>query len=149
MYILKEKNEAFDIFQTFQAQAESQTGQKLLCLHIDNGGEYDSNRFNQFCKELGIRRQYTVPYTPEQNGIAECRNRTLQEMARAMIKQAGLSTPYWVEAVTAANYLLNRLPSKAVPGSTHLMSSGGAGSLVFLIFGFLDPVPTFTFQNQS
>ena len=60
---------------------ENQTGWKLKCLRTDNGGEFKSN-------ERGIRREYTAPYSLEQNGIAERMNRTIQE--RVVVKIFGL-----------------------------------------------------------
>ena len=58
---------------------ENQTGRKLKCLRTDNGGEFKSDEFVKFYRERGIRREYTAPYSPEQNGIAERMNQTIQE----------------------------------------------------------------------
>ena len=58
---------------------ENQTGRKLKCLRTDNGGEFKSEEFVKFCRERGIRREYTAPYSPEQNEIAERMNWTIQE----------------------------------------------------------------------
>jgi transposase InsO family protein len=56
-------------------------------LRTDRGGEYISNEFQSFCKESGIRKQFTARYTPQQNGVAERKNRTIMEMARSMLKE--------------------------------------------------------------
>ena len=58
---------------------EHQFGRKLKCLRTDNEGEFKSEEFVKFCQERGIRREYTTPYSPEQNGIAERMNKTIQE----------------------------------------------------------------------
>ena len=77
----------------------------------DNGGEYDSNQFKEFCSENGIRMIKTVPGTPEQNGVAERMNRTLNERARCMRIQSGLPKVFWADAISTAAYLINRGPS--------------------------------------
>ena len=64
---------------------ENKTGRKLKCLRTDNGGEFKSEEFVKFCQERGIRREYTAPYSPEQNRIAERMNRTIQERIVSML----------------------------------------------------------------
>eukprot|EP01018_Ginkgo_biloba_P003117 Gb_13352 [translate_table: standard] len=81
VYFLKEKSEAFMKFVEFRAMEERQSGYKLRILHSDNEGEYISNKFKDFYRKVGIQKQYTTPYTPQQNGIIERKNRTIQEMA--------------------------------------------------------------------
>ncbi|XP_022849751.1 uncharacterized protein LOC111371808 [Olea europaea var. sylvestris] len=66
----------------------------------------------------GIKRQLTVSRTPQQNGVAERKNRTIVEMARSMLKGKGLPNLYWAEAVNTAVYILNRSPTKAVRNKT-------------------------------
>ena len=61
---------------------ENETGKKLKCLRSDNGGEYCSHEFEDYCSTNGIRRQKTVPRTPQENGVAERMNRTIMERAR-------------------------------------------------------------------
>jgi hypothetical protein len=58
---------------------KNQTDRKLKCLQSDNGGDYKSDEFIQFCRERGIRREFSAPYGPEQNGVAERMHRTIQE----------------------------------------------------------------------
>eukprot|EP00253_Pinus_taeda_P006975 PITA_06975 len=65
-------------------------------------------------RENGIRKQFTARYTPQQNGVAERKNRTILDMARSMLKAKHLPHEYWAEAVTCAVYILNRCPTKAV-----------------------------------
>eukprot|EP01018_Ginkgo_biloba_P016798 Gb_10865 [translate_table: standard] len=78
VYFLKEKFKAFMKFIEFRVMAERQSGYKLRILSSNNGGEYISNEFKDFCKKVGIQKQYTTPYTPQQNGIIERKNRTIQ-----------------------------------------------------------------------
>ncbi|GKB26599.1 retrovirus-related pol polyprotein from transposon TNT 1-94, partial [Tanacetum coccineum] len=87
-------------------------------LRTDNGGEFCSKVFDTFCEHQGIHRELTSPYTPEQNGIAERKNRTVMEMARSMLKEKKLPDNLWAEAVATAVYLLNLSPTEAVLNRT-------------------------------
>eukprot|EP00253_Pinus_taeda_P036051 PITA_36051 len=69
------------MFLAFKAFVEKQSGHQILKLRSDNGGEYVNNKFINFCIEHGIQMQHNVPYTPQQNGVAERKNHTLKEMA--------------------------------------------------------------------
>ena len=80
---------------------------------IDNGGEYTSTEFQDFLKEKGIRHETTVPHSPQQNGVAERMNRTLQEAALSMTLHAGLSKAFCAEAVCNAAYVRNRVITTA------------------------------------
>ena len=64
---------------------ENQLDKKIKVLRTDRGREYLSNQFKELCNEKGIERQLTIPYTPQQNGVAERRNRTLLEIVRSMM----------------------------------------------------------------
>ncbi|KAL4378842.1 hypothetical protein GQ457_02G039300 [Hibiscus cannabinus] len=86
IYVLKEKSEALAKFKEFKAMAEKQSGQYIKILRSDRGGEYTVKIFEDFCKEHGIIHQLTVRYTPQQNGVAERKNRTILDMARSMVK---------------------------------------------------------------
>ncbi|KAJ4772132.1 polyprotein [Rhynchospora pubera] len=110
--------ETFEHFKKFKAYAEKQTEKKLKVLRSDRGGEYQSIEFQKFCEAEGIHHELTVPYTPEQNGVAERKNRTIVEMARSMLKTKGLPNLFWAEAVATAVYLLNLSPTKAVMNKT-------------------------------
>ncbi|KAA0032275.1 Integrase, catalytic core [Cucumis melo var. makuwa] len=90
----------------------------IKSLRSDRCGEFLSNNFNHFCKEHGIHRELTTPYTPEQNGVAERKNRTVVEMARSMLQMKGLLNDFWAEAVSTSIYLLNISPTKAVMNKT-------------------------------
>ena len=98
--------------------ATNVTGKRIKILRCDNGGEYTSRIFDDYLKSKGIQRQFSVPRTPEKNGVSERMNRTIQEMARSMIHGAGLSDIYWAEAVLTAVIIRNRSPKKAVQRMT-------------------------------
>ncbi|WVZ24220.1 hypothetical protein V8G54_002764 [Vigna mungo] len=84
----------------------------------DGGGEFNSGNLNEFCADRGITHEVTAPYTPQHNGLVERRNRMILDMVRCMIKGKGLPNYLWGEAVSTSVYLLNRCPTKALPGST-------------------------------
>uniref|UniRef100_A0A8D8QIU2 Copia protein n=1 Tax=Cacopsylla melanoneura TaxID=428564 RepID=A0A8D8QIU2_9HEMI len=111
--LMKNKSDAFECFQNYVAEAESQFNLKISRLRCDNGGEYKSNHFTHFCMEKGIKLEFTMPYTPEQNGVSERFNRTIVEKARAMLLEAKCGKELWGEACMAACYVINRIPTSA------------------------------------
>ena len=86
---------------------ETETGLKVKCLRSDNGGEYIDGGFSEYCTVQGIRMEKTIPGTPQQNGVAELMNRTLNECLRSMRLHAGLPKTFWADAVSIAAYLIN------------------------------------------
>ena len=116
--LLKGKGEAFDKFQKFKAVVELETKAKIKCFRTDRGGEFTSTEFNEFCERSGIVRHLTAPYSPQQNGIVERRNRTLLEMTRSLLKHVSLPLHLWGEAVRHATYLINRVGTKALTDQT-------------------------------
>jgi transposase InsO family protein len=91
VYLLKLKRKFFDKFLAYKALVENQYGHQIQRSIIYNGGEYVNNNFTSYCTTLGIQMQQTIPYTPQQNGVVERKNRTLKEMANCMIQSKGLS----------------------------------------------------------
>eukprot|EP00253_Pinus_taeda_P019794 PITA_19794 len=118
VYFLKHKSDVFSIFQKFKTLVEKESGCNIMTLRTDNGGEFCSSAFSNFCDTHGIKRQLTTPYTPQQNSVVECRNRTVVEMARSMLQHRSVSNKFWAEAVFTVVYLLNRSPTQAVKGKT-------------------------------
>jgi hypothetical protein len=115
---MKTKGQVFSRFQEFKALVENQTGKKIRVSRSDNGGEYTSKKFMEFYAREGIRRELTVPYNPQQNGVAERKNRAIVGAARAMLHDQGLPLFLWAEACYTAVYLQNRSPHKAVGSMT-------------------------------
>jgi transposase InsO family protein len=85
IFFTKTKGQVFSRFQEFKALVENETGKKIRVPRIDNGGEYTSKDFMDFCVGEGIKRELTVPYNPQQNGVAERKNRVIVGAARAML----------------------------------------------------------------
>ena len=86
IYLLSIKAEALKFFKRFRVMAEAEVNRKLKCARSDRGGEFLSTEFILYCEENGILRQLTTPYTPQQNGVVERRNRTIMGLVRSMLK---------------------------------------------------------------
>lgn len=87
---IKNKNDVLTAFKKYKIAAETLTGRKIKALQSNKGREYCNKEFDQFLEQNGIARRLLTPYTPQQNGIAERKNRTLVEMARCMMRQANV-----------------------------------------------------------
>ena len=118
VYVLKHKSEVFSKFKEWKSLVENLYDRKIKTLRSDNGGEYTSIEFEDFLKNEGIRHEKTIPKTPEQNGVAERKNRTLVEAVRTMIADSNLSKTFWGEALSTAVYVQNRSPTTALNGIT-------------------------------
>ncbi|RLM64518.1 hypothetical protein C2845_PM16G23290 [Panicum miliaceum] len=138
IYPIKEKSEALDKFKEFKAEVENQHNLKIKVVRSDRGGEYYgrhtpygqvSGPFARFLTEQGIVAQYSMSGDPQQNGVAERRNRTLMDMVRSMIGYSTLPVSLWMEALKTAVYILNRVPSKAVPKTPYELWTGKIPSL--------------------
>ena len=116
--MLQCKSDALETFKHFKNLAETEKGMKVKTLRSDRGGEFTSDEFTNFCLKHGIKRQLTAPYSPQQNGVVERKNRTVVSMVRAMLKAKDLPRELWGEAVNTAVYILNRASSKALQGQT-------------------------------
>jgi transposase InsO family protein len=114
IYFLKTKDEVFIKFKEFKALIENLSERKIKILRSDNGGEYTSKEFVNFCKDVGIKRELTTPYNPQQNGVAERKNRTILEAVKTMIHDQDLPMCLWVEATMTAVYVQNRLSHSAL-----------------------------------
>jgi hypothetical protein len=124
IYLIKERLEALDKFNIFKAEVENQHNLKIKIVRSDRGGEYYgrhtpygqvSRPFAKFLQENGIVAQYSTPSEPQQNEVAEKRNRTLMDMVRSMISYSTLPISLWMETLKTAIHILNRVPSKSVP----------------------------------
>ena len=115
---MRAKSEAFGAFKRFKAWAENMLELKIKWLRIDKGGEYMSNEFEEFLDSCGIKRQFTTRNRPQQNGVAERTNRTLDERITAMLEESGLPKSFWAECMSALVHTWNCCPTSAVPKVT-------------------------------
>ncbi|GKU96956.1 hypothetical protein SLEP1_g10137 [Rubroshorea leprosula] len=102
------KLEALAAFKNFKVLAENEVGRSIKVLWIDHGGEFNSKEFADFCEFNDIKRQLTVAYTPQQNGVYEKRNRTIMNMVRSLMSKSSLPKEFWPEAVNWSVHILNR-----------------------------------------
>ncbi|GKB59273.1 ribonuclease H-like domain-containing protein [Tanacetum coccineum] len=102
-------DETSGILKTFITEIENQLDYKVKVIRSDNGTEFKNNVMNQFCGMKGIKREFSVSRTPQQNGVAEKKNRTLIKAVRTMLVDSKLPTTFWAEAVNTACYVLNRV----------------------------------------
>ncbi|KAI3672949.1 hypothetical protein L6452_39053 [Arctium lappa] len=109
VYFLRTKDETSGLIKSFILRIENQTNQRVKVIRSDNGTEFKNLDLNTFCEEKGIERQYSVHRTPQQNGVAERRNRTLIEAARSLLADSKLPITFWAEAVNTACYVQNRV----------------------------------------
>lgn len=121
-FFIKEKSEVSDVFQRFYKLIKTQFHSKIQIFRSDNGKEFFNQNLESFFEKKGIVHQSSCVYTPQQNGIAERKNRHLLEIARALFFTTKVSKSFWGEAVLHATYLVNRLPSKVLGFKTPLQS---------------------------
>ena len=86
---MKQKREVFDHFQRFKAEVEKATGRHVRCLLSDGGKEYFSDEFTAYLQKEGIKREFSCRHIPQQNGVAERKNRHIVEVVRAMMRKGG------------------------------------------------------------
>ncbi|GKB43245.1 putative ribonuclease H-like domain-containing protein [Tanacetum coccineum] len=109
VFFLATKDETSGILKSFITGVENLIDQRVKVIRCDNGTEFKNKEMNQFCERKGIKREFSVARTPQQNGVAERKNRTLIEAARTMLADSKLPTTFWAEAVNTACYVQNRV----------------------------------------
>ena len=108
LIFLKDKSEALKPFSRRCKEMQTQLNLLIVSIRSDHGRELNQLSFNFFCEKYGITHNFSAPRKPQQNGVVERKNRTLEEMARTMLIKNGVAKHYWAEAVNTANYVLNR-----------------------------------------
>ena len=129
VYLMKNKSDTLDFFKEYKTLVENQTGKHIKAIRSDRGGEYMSTEFDMFLKEHGIISQLTPPGTPQLNGVAERRNRTLLDKVRSMLSYTDLPISLWGYALQTAAYIINRCPSKSTSTTPYEIWRGRKPSL--------------------
>ncbi|CAL5350327.1 unnamed protein product [Camellia sinensis] len=138
VYLMKDKSEVFSVFRTFHKMICTQFGATIKIFRSDNGGEYIDSGLEQYFSTHGIIHQTSCTNTPQQNGVAERKNRHLLDMARCMCFFMNVPQPYWGDAVLTAAHLINRLPTQVLDKKAPLHVLLGSLSLFSIppkIFG--------------
>lgn len=127
VFMMRKKSDALECFKKFHSMVQNLTGSSVRAsstnsrpvtikkLRTDNGGEYVSKEFKTYLTQNGIVHQTTIPYSPQQNGVAERMNRTLIDLVRSMIHSQHLEKSFWAEALRTAVYIRNRVISRSLP----------------------------------
>jgi len=111
---MKNRSELFSIFQSFFNEIKNQFRVSIRILRSDNAREYLSHSFNTFMKSHGILHQTLCAYTPQQTGVAECKNIHLVDTTRTLLIHSGVPQRFWGDAILSACYLINRMPSSVL-----------------------------------
>ena len=114
LFLMKTRAELFSIFQKFYAEILTQFNISIRVLRSDNAREYFSAPFTLFMSQHGILHQSSCAHTPQQNGVAERKNRHLIETARTLLLHSHVPFRFWGDAVLTACYLINRMPSSVL-----------------------------------
>ncbi|GJQ93542.1 putative ribonuclease H-like domain-containing protein [Tanacetum coccineum] len=109
VFFLTTKDETSEILKNFIKEIENLVDKKVKIIRSVNGREFKNKVMDDFCREKGIKREYSVAKTPQQNGVAKRRNRTLIEAARTMLADSKLPTTFWAKAVSTVCYVQNRV----------------------------------------
>nr|GFA38232.1 putative ribonuclease H-like domain-containing protein [Tanacetum cinerariifolium] len=158
VFFLASKDETPSVLKTFIIGLENLLSLKVKIIRCDNGTEFKNADLNQFCGLKGIKREFSVLRTPQQNGIAERKNRTLIEAARTLLADSLLPIPFWAEAVNTAYYVQNRvLVTKPHNKTPYELLHGRLPSIGYMRpFGFpftilntLDPLGKFQGKNNN
>ena len=140
VYLLSSKDKAVNAFKSYKAEVETQLNKKIKIIRSDRGGEYEFP-FEEICTEFGIVHQMTAPYTPQSNGVAERKNRSLKETMNALLNSYGLSQNLWGEAVLTENFILNRVPHRKTQQTPYEKWKGRMPNLNYLkVWGCLAKV---------
>ena len=91
VFFLENKSEAFENFKIYKEMVENEMDSRIKCLRSDNGGEFTSKEFMDYCSNHGIKRQFFIARTPQQNGVVERKNMIVQQMARTMLMDSKLT----------------------------------------------------------
>nr|GEY50711.1 hypothetical protein [Tanacetum cinerariifolium] len=152
VFFLATKDETSPILKTFIIGIENQLSLKVKTIRSDNGTELKNNNLYQFCGMKGIKREFSIPRTPQKIGIAERKNRTLIEAARTILADSLLPIPFWTEAVNTACYFHNMvLVAKPQNKTPYELLLGRTPSICFMrpfgcpvtILNTLDPLGKF------
>ena len=106
---LREKLEACEKLETLCKRLRNEKGVPIVKIRSDHGKEFENARFESFCENNGIKREFSAPKTPQQNGVVERKNRVIQEMARVLLLNRKIPQKFWGEAMNTSCHISNRI----------------------------------------
>lgn len=137
VYTTKTRRELFDGFKEWKQSVEEESDLYLVAFRADNGGEFNKLE-DKITKQNGVKMEYMVLYTPEQNRFAERLNRTIFTMVRAMLYEAGLPDKFWGLAAGTVAYIKNRVPQNSYGKTSEELWTGKKSDIShFRVFGCL------------
>ena len=137
VFFLFDKCQVRDKVKTFVRRAQKEFGLPIKKMRSDNGTEFKNTQVEEFLDEEGIKHEFSSPYTPQQNGVVERKNRTLIDMARTMLDEYKTSDLFWCDAVNTACHAINRLYlHKNLKKTSYELLTGNKSKLsYFTVFG--------------
>src|SRR3954463_10002956 len=137
VFFLKTKDETQETFISFAKEAQRQHQCEIMAIQSDNGTEFKNYTMDEFLSDEGIKHQYSAAYTPQQNGVAERKNRILIEMARTMLDEYKSPYKLWAEAINTACHVSNRLYLHKLKNKTlyELLTGKKPNVKYFRVFG--------------
>ena len=133
VYLLKNKSEVMSVFPIFHQMIQTQFNAKIQVVRSDNGKEYLNYGLGTFFQQEGIIHQTSCPHTPQQNGIAERKNRHLLDVARSLCFAMHVPKRFWGDAIHTAVFLINRMPSRVLQFQTPIQTLSQYHSLPSLL----------------
>src|SRR5438132_1500992 len=109
VFFLQDKSEVQETFKKFARRAQNEFEVEIKRIRSENGSEFKNTSIEKFLDEEGIKHEFLAPYTPQQNGVVERKNRTLIKAARTMLDEYKTSDQFWAEAINTACHAINRL----------------------------------------
>ena len=109
MEFFREKSEACEKMEKLCKRLQNEKGVPIIKMRSDHGKEFENAKFEAFCNEHGIRKEFLAPKTPQQNGVVERKNRIIKEMARVMLLNKDIPQKFWDEAVNTSCHIGNRI----------------------------------------
>jgi transposase InsO family protein len=137
VFFLREKSQTQETLKGFLRRVQNEFGLRIKKISSDNGPEFKNSQIEGFLEEEGIKHEFSSPYTPQQNGVVERKNRTLLDMARTMLDEYKTPDRFWAEAINTACYSINRLYIHRILKKTsyELLTGKKPNVLYFRVFG--------------
>jgi len=111
---LESKSDAFYAFKKLTRRLQNTKNNNIGYIRSDHGEEFQNEKFSKFCEKMEILHNFSVPRTPQQNGVVESKNRSLEELARTMLSESSLPKYFWAYDVSTSCYVMNRVLIRSI-----------------------------------